>query len=253
MLLIKKLGFISVVSFLAGCVTVTDNPNMAAFDSIKASEGRISLGLGYLKDNHMVKARENLEMAVKYAPTYYRALNSVAYYYQRVGEDELAKQAYEKALKSSPKNGDVLNNYGAFLCRQGEYKKADEYFNLAIEQPYYYLVAASYENAGLCALKSGDKEQASHYFSRALAHDPDRAKSAIHLAELEIQEGELSDARLRLFKFNKRYGYLPVSLELLIQLEKQAANPELVSKYGNILKTKYPNSIQYQKYKKNEY
>lgn len=86
MLLIKKLGFISVVSFLAGCVTVTDNPNMAEFDNIKASEGRISLGLGYLKDNHMVKARENLEMAVKYAPTYYRALNFVAYYYRELGK-----------------------------------------------------------------------------------------------------------------------------------------------------------------------
>ncbi|WP_153447638.1 type IV pilus biogenesis/stability protein PilW [Vibrio algicola] len=253
MLSIKKLVFISVVSFLTGCVTVTDNPKMGKFDNIKASEGRISLGLGYLEDNHMVKARENLEMAVQYAPTYYRALNSLAYYYQRVGEPELAEDAYEKALKSSPKNGDVLNNYGAFLCRQGDYKKADEYFNRAIEQPYYYLVAASYENAGLCALKSGDKDKASNYFSRALAHDPDRAKSALHLTELEIEKGEFSDARLRLFKFNKRYGYHPVSLGLLIKLEHKADNPEMVSKYGNILKAKYPTSDQYQKYVQNEY
>lgn len=250
---IKKLVFTLVVSFLVGCVTVTDKPNTAKFDNIKASEARISLGLGYLEEGNMVKARENLEMAVKYAPFYYRALNSVAYYYQRVGEYELAEKAYEDALDSSPKNGDVLNNYGAFLCRQGEYNKADEFFNRAIEQPYYYLVAASYENAGLCALKSGDKDKAKYYFSRALDHDPSRSQSLLQLAELEIEKDEFSNARVRLLKFNKRYGYRPVSLGLLIKLENKANNPELVSKYGNILKTKYPDSVQYQKYRQNEY
>ncbi|WP_232012635.1 type IV pilus biogenesis/stability protein PilW [Vibrio aphrogenes] len=244
---------ILVVSFLTGCVTVTDKPNTAKFDNIKASEARISLGLGYLEEGNMVKARENLETAVKYAPTYYRALNSIAYYYQRVGENKLAEQAYQEALDSSPKNGDVLNNYGAFLCRQGEYKKADEYFNRAIEQPYYYLVAASYENAGLCALKSGDKEKAENYFSRALDHDPGRARSLLQMAELEIEKDEFSHARIRLLQFNQRYGYRPTSLDLLIKLEHKANNPELVSKYGNILKTKYPDSVQYQKYRQNEY
>ncbi|MFH0256152.1 type IV pilus biogenesis/stability protein PilW [Vibrio rumoiensis] len=250
---IKKLVFTLVVSFLVGCVTVTDKPNTAKFDNIKASEARISLGLGYLEEGNMVKARENLEMAVKYAPSYYRALNSVAYYYQRVGEYELAEEAYEDALDSSPKNGDVLNNYGAFLCRQGDYDKADEFFNRAIEQPYYYLVAASYENAGLCALKSGNKDKARNYFSRALDHDPSRSQSLLQLAELEIEKDEFSNARGRLLKFNKRYGYRPVSLGLLIKLENKANNPELVSKYGNILKTKYPDSVQYQKYRQNEY
>ncbi|WP_105903367.1 type IV pilus biogenesis/stability protein PilW [Vibrio gangliei] len=251
--LIKKLVFILVVSFLVGCVTVTDKPNTAKFDNIKASEARISLGLGYMEEGNMVKARENLEMAVKYAPSYYRALNSIAYYYQRVGEYDLAEDAYEDALDSSPKNGDVLNNYGAFLCRQGEYKKADEFFNRAIEQPYYYLVAASYENAGLCALKSGNNEKAENYFSRALDHDPSRAQSLLQLAELEIEKDEFSNARVRLLKFNQRYGYRPVSLGLLIKLEHKANNPELVSKYGDILKTKYPYSVQYQKYRQNEY
>lgn len=249
----KKLVFILVVSFLTGCVTVTDKPNTAKFDNIKASEARISLGLGYLDEGNMVKARENLEMAVKYAPSYYRALNSIAYYYQRVGEYDLAEEAYEDALDSSPKNGDVLNNYGAFLCRQGEYEKADEYFNRAIEQPYYYLVAASYENAGLCALKSGDKPKAEKYFSRALDHDPSRYQSLLQLAELEIEKDEFSNARVRLLKFNQRYGYRPVSLGLLIKLEHKANNPELMSKYGDILKTKYPDSVQYQKYRQNEY
>lgn len=253
MLIVKRIVFTLVVSFLVGCVTVTDKPNTAKFDNIKASEARISLGLGYLEEGNMVKARENLEMAVKYAPSYYLALNSVAYYYQKVGENELAKQAYEDALDSSPKNGNVLNNYGTFLCRQGDYEKADKFFNRAIEQPYYYLVSASYENAGLCALKSGNEEKAIEYFSRALDHDPSRARSLLQLAELEIEKDKLSDARVLLFKFNKRYGYRPVSLGLLIKLEHKDNNSELVSKYGDILKTKYPDSIQYQKYRQNEY
>lgn len=253
MLTLKWIVTTFLVSFLIGCVTVTDKPNAAKFDNIKASEARISLGLGYLQQENMTKARENLEMAVKYAPSYYRALTSIAYYYQRVGENELAEKAYEDALDSSPNNGDVLNNYGAFLCRQGKYKKAESYFNRAIEQPYYYLVAASYENAGLCALKSGNKEKAAGYFSKALAHDPGRAQSLLRLAELEIEKDAFSSARVNLLKFNKRYGYRPVSLGLLIKLESKDNNPQLVSKYGDILKNQYPFSVQYQKYRQNEY
>lgn len=101
--------------------------------------------------------------------------------------------------------------------------------------------------------KSGNKDKARNYFSRALDHDPSRSQSLLQLAELEIEKDEFSNARGRLLKFNKRYGYRPVSLGLLIKLENKANNPELVSKYGNILKTKYPDSVQYQKYRQNEY
>lgn len=207
----------------AGCVTVNESDEMTDAEIIRAAEARVTLGLSYLNAGNMIKARENLELAVRYAPDYYRSQTSLAYYYQQVDENELAEKAYKRALRSSSKNGNVLNNYGVFLCKNGRYEEAQQKFTQAIDQPYYYLVSASYENAAMCALGSGDKVTAKTYFERSLAHDPNRVRSTLQLAKLNIDEGNYSEPRIALFKFTKKYGYKPVSLSLLIELEKKQA------------------------------
>ncbi|WP_064605642.1 type IV pilus biogenesis/stability protein PilW [Photobacterium sp. J15] len=240
-------------SLLMGCVTVDEAGNKKEFNKIEASEARISLGLNYLESGQWQRARDNLELALKYAPDYYRAQNAMAYYYQRVDEPEKAEAFYKEALRDSPKNGDVRNNYGVFLCSQERYDEAIVFFEKAIEQPYYYLTSASYENAGLCSLKSGDGAKAKGYFEKALSYDPYRPKSMLQLAQLEIDSQNLKEARVMLFKFNKRYGYKADSLWLLIRLEKQAGRLTQVDKYADLLKVQYPDSQQYQKYLANEY
>lgn len=217
---------------LTGCVTVesTQNPERLAAPKERA-EARIELGIGYLHQGNMVKARENLEKALDHLPSYYRAQLSMAHYFEKVGEKEAATEMYETALKQHPRNGNVLNNYGTFLCKHGNYAKADEYFNKAIEQPYYYLTSASYENAAFCALKSGDIAQAKAYFVRTLNHDPHRARALLHLAKLEIDDGDFTPARIRLMKFHQRYGLQRTSLELLAELEAKAGNEALEDKY----------------------
>ncbi|WP_375321892.1 type IV pilus biogenesis/stability protein PilW [Aliivibrio logei] len=232
----------------AGCVTVNEADDMSKEEIIRAAEARITLGLSYLNAGNMIKARENLELAVQYAPDYYRSQTSLAYYYQQVEENELAEKAYKRALRSSSKNGNVLNNYGVFLCKNGRYEEAQQKFAQAIDQPYYYLVSASYENAAMCALGSGDKVTAKTYFERSLAHDPNRVRSTLQLAKLNIDEGNYSEPRIALFKFTKKYGYKPVSLSLLIELEKKAGNAHLVKKYADLLGKKYPDSREYQNY-----
>lgn len=220
---------------LAGCVSVTEGPPKIKSDPIAMSESRIELGLGYMGQGNMVRARENLELAVKHAPSYYRARLSIAHYYEQVGEVDEARDAYKKALRLDARNGNVLNNYGTFLCKQGEYEQADKYFNRAIDQPYYYLVSASYENAAFCAFKAGEVEQAKYYFSRAIDHDPNRVKSILQLSKIEVSTEDYNDARLRLFKFHQRYGYQVPSLQILIELEKKTGNGALQQKYQSEL------------------
>ena len=220
---------------LAGCVSVTEGPPKIESDPIAMSESRIELGLGYMGQGNMVRARENLELAVKHAPSYYRARLSIAHYYEQVGEVDEARDAYKKALRLDARNGNVLNNYGTFLCKQGEYDQADTYFNRAIDQLYYYLVSASYENAAFCAFKAGEVEQAKYYFSRAIDHDPNRVKSILQLSKIEVSTEDYNDARLRLFKFHQRYGYQVPSLQILIELEKKTGNGALQQKYQSEL------------------
>lgn len=192
---------------LVGCVTVKENgaPIVKA-DPVAMAESRIALGLGYLEGGNMIRAHDNLQQALSHAPQYYRAQLSMAHYYETVGEDAKAEDMYKRSLRQHTKNGNVLNNYGTFLCKRGDFQQADQMFNRAIEQPYYYLIPASYENAAFCALKSQDKDKAKYYFTRAIDHDPHRPKSILQLAKLEIESGNFTDARIRLMRFNQMYG-----------------------------------------------
>lgn len=98
--MLVRIANIFLVSLLVGCVTVTEQSANNQFDKIKAAEARISLGLSYLESKDMIRARENLETAVSYAPDYYRSLIAMAHFYQEVGETDQAEQAYKKALRS---------------------------------------------------------------------------------------------------------------------------------------------------------
>ncbi|EOX3331655.1 type IV pilus biogenesis/stability protein PilW [Vibrio cholerae] len=232
----KNVFGLGLIIALAGCVTVTETAgNATQSDPTEMAEARIALGLGYLENGSMIKARENLEKALQHAPDYYRSQLSMAHYYEAVGENDSARKMYRTALSKHPKNGNVLNNFGTFLCKQGEYDTADQYFRRAVEQPYYYLISASYENAGLCALKAGKTDNAREYFKRAIDHDPNRLLSILQLTRMEIEAGDYTPARLRLMDLNQRYGYQKASLKLLIELEKRAGNSALEQKYQTLL------------------
>ncbi|MDD1792720.1 type IV pilus biogenesis/stability protein PilW [Enterovibrio makurazakiensis] len=249
----RTLSTLLLMGLLAGCVTVTDKQSNVKFDSIQAAESRISLGIAYLNAGQWERARQNLEMAVQFAPKYYRSLISFAHYLEKVEEFDQAEQQYITALRYSPKNGDVQNNYGVFLCRQERYSEAQKAFAKAIDQPYYYKMSGSFENAALCALKAGERQQAKIWFEKAIDHEPNRPLSSVQLARLEVEDSELNDARIRLFKFHKRYGYRPNSLLTLIELESKAERPNEVTRYANVLARQFPKSNEYRQYLENEY
>ncbi len=89
------------IGLFAGCVTVSDSQVAGGIDRLKAADARVSLGLGYLSDGNRIKAKENLELALKYVPDYYRALYAIAYYYQQVGELSRAQEYYQNATQNN--------------------------------------------------------------------------------------------------------------------------------------------------------
>ena len=62
----------------------------------------------------------------------------------------------------------------------------------------------------------------------------------LQLSKLEIEQGDFTQARIKLMAFHQRYGYQKASLELLVELEKQAGNTALEKKYQHILLTLSP-------------
>ncbi|MGL6118804.1 type IV pilus biogenesis/stability protein PilW [Plesiomonas sp.] len=237
--------------FLSGCVSsVADKDPINATD---AAQARINLGLGYLNQGEMVLARQNLERALSFSPDDYRVHMAMAYYHQRVGEVKNAELDYVKTLRLSPKNGDILNNYGAFLCAQGKYSQAEEQFNAALSVPNYYRTADSLENLGLCAMRAGNQQKAEDYLVRALKHEPVKGTRLMLLAENELKSGRRPQAEFMLATYDRVLPVTADSLWMHIRVAKAQGSLNLVNQYGQQLAREFPQSQRYQQFLANEY
>ncbi len=185
---------------LTGCVQNktyigSDKPVVEKeLDPIAAAKTRISLGLVYLQKGSSAQAKYNLEKALEFAPELPEANYSLAYYYQTVNNKEKAQYFYEKVISLDEENGDAYNNYGAFLCDQGDVKKARNLFLKAVEIDSYIRVAQTYENLGLCLYDSGEPEyqqQAKDYFIKALGYNARLVKSLSYLTQISLDEGDI--------------------------------------------------------------
>lgn len=241
---------------LAGCAgqpSMEDAAQGANFNPLDAAKTRISLGLTYLKNGNYTQAKFNLDKALQYAPRLADAHYSMAYYYQMVGEMTLADQAYRDAMSLEPKNPDILNSYGAFLCQQGQYEKAKQYFLDAIATQNYIRTAESYENLALCSQSQGQLADAQHYLRMALNHQPGRAKSLMLLAELQAGEQDWLGAKNTLAKYEKLARVTPESLLLAAKVEKGLGNLKGMQDYGRMLLQLYPEHQANQAYRLMQY
>lgn len=154
----------------------TLNPKAAAYNT--------QLGLAYLQQGNQQRAKQKLLTAVEEDPNSTSANDALAYYFESVQSLKEAENYYQRAIQLSPQSGAALNNYGAFLCRQKQYKLAHDYFLKATQDSSYLNTGLAYENAGLCALAANNDTQAKHYFQMALAQDPHLEQSAYELAQI---------------------------------------------------------------------
>ncbi len=158
---------------LSACMT---HSSPSDFDKQAAAKARVELALSYLQQQESHQAKLNLDKALSYAPKYSLVHAALAYFYQHQGDVERAKQAYLTAIKLDDKQGDVLNNFGAFLCTQGEYQAAYKQFKQALNSPQYYHQADTYENLALCALSAKDQKIYQENLTALEKIAPERAK-----------------------------------------------------------------------------
>jgi len=167
----------------------------------EAATYNAQLGLAYLKQGDRARAKRKLFLALSQAPKSPNAHASMAYFMEQCGSIGDAHLYYKKAIALSHSSGSQLNNYGAFLCRQGQYRQAEQYFLKAVKDMEYEHTAGAYENAGLCVMAIPDEKKAALYFAKALEQDPSREQALYELADIEIKQGHHQDALTLLQKF----------------------------------------------------
>lgn len=234
---------------LVGCSSAPRHGGLAT----PSSQTYLQLGLEYLNQGDMPSARKNLEKARDEAPADYHTQLAMALYQQKAGDNDGARQSYQKALGLAPGNGSVMNNYGAFLCGLGQYVAAQQQFTAAAQAPDDGQVADSFENAGYCFLHAGQSADARKQFSRALKNDPDKGAPLIAQATQDFEQGKRQDARLMLDVYNHTLPASAESLWLQIRFAALDGRQTNIDRYGKQLARNFPQSKQYQQFLANEY
>lgn len=133
------------------------------------------------------KARE----AQKLVPTAPDGLVLLAGIDERRGRSQQAGENFRKAAELAPQRGDVLNNYGAWLCQQGQTAESLIWFDRAQRAPGNPAVAEAQANAGSCALDAGQFERAERDLRAALSALPGNSGRAGGHGPAQLPPGPL--------------------------------------------------------------
>ncbi|HAT1659492.1 TPA: type IV pilus biogenesis/stability protein PilW [Legionella pneumophila] len=220
---IRYLLIIITCLFLEACQHAQDSeePNAPRkVDLSKAASFNVQLGLGYLKQGDRPRAKKKLLTALEQQPDSADVNAALAYYFEQTKELDQARKFYHKAMTLSQNGGAQMNNYGAFLCRQGDYKNAEIYFLKAVKDQNYVNTSGAYENAGLCAMAIPDHDKAIIYFTKALNQDPSRKESLYELVKLQSKIGHDKEA----LDLLQKHADLVLNDKVMLGLAKDIAN-----------------------------
>lgn len=236
------LGLLFVVT---GCVREPIHPEVA--------EVRLQLGMHYLARQNYPAAQRNLLRAERAAPRDFRVALALARLFQAQDNISATMRYYKRAQALAPSNGDVANNYGAFLCALGQYDEAHQQFKRATDAPEPGALSDALALSGYCYLQSGSLAAARQRLLAALAADQDKGPSLLKEAERRYERRELATTQLLLEVYHHRLPATAESLWLKIRFAAQQSNAADVTRYGDQLARSFPQSIQYQRYLANEY
>ena len=203
------------------------------------------LASAYFERGSMGVALEELRTAIAADPNYAAAYSVLGLVHMELRENAVAQQHFEHALRLSPNDPDINNNYGWFLCQTGHEQQSIAYFLAALKNPLYNTPARSYVNAGLCSLKNNESD-AIDYFERALRSAPDNLQALLNLASARYKRGQLEAARGLIGRFNKLVEPTAESLWLALRIERKLGDKLAENSLATQLRRRFSGSQEYQ-------
>lgn len=244
--LIILLGFI-----LVGCGTQEVRPEG---QDANAAEAYTRLGMQYLRSGDTAGAKTAFQKAQELDPSVLEAYNGLALVFQLEDEPDLAESYFKKAIQRAPDSAMLYNNYGAFLFELKRYPEACRALARATEDPFYNLRDQAFENLGRCYQLIDRDDAAEHALKRSLKLNPQRPFATLELAKVLFAQGKVDEA-IGYFEIysglvnSKQVEHSATSLWLGVQISRLKNDALNAATYGLILKSMYPDSEEYKKYK----
>ena len=233
------------ILLVAGCSTT---PTAEERSLKKAAQLNAQLGANYLQQGNLVQANEKLVKALRQDDRNVDAHATFALLQMELGKPEKARDHFEEALDLAPDDPQLHNNYGTFLCNQGDYDEGIEQFLTAAENRLYATPEYAYANAGVCARDAGRPDDATRYLRRALEIEPRMPSALRELALLEYDRGRAASARDYLVRYHESYQPSAQTLLLASRVERRLGNEEQAREFGRKLLRNFPDSEEAQRF-----
>lgn len=219
-------------------------PTQFESDPHEAARLNAQLGAQYLRNDRLQLAKNKLDKALQQNPDNADAHAIYGLLSMRLNEPDAAREHFETALDLRPRDPQILNNFGTFLCGEGDYQAGIERFLQAAENPLYGTPAYAYANAGRCARQAGDVDAAREHLRHALDLDRNMATALFDLTRLELDRGRARRAQEYIERYHEVATPAPESLWLAIRVDRALGNERAASEHGERLLRDFPDSRQ---------
>jgi type IV pilus assembly protein PilF len=262
------LAALGLLAGLAGCVTTGAPPkspyhsngdddiktasDQTAADRLSAT--RMELAAAYLGRNQPTDALDQVKQALQAKPDNPAAYGLRGLIYASLGDNEKADESFRRALQLAPHDGDLMHNYGWYMCQQRRFDDADAEFKRAIAEPSYRSASRTMLVEGICQARAGKGQEAERTLSRAYELDPANPTIAVNLGEVLYRNGQYERARFYIRRVNSRQEFASAqTLWLAARIEHKLGQPEQVKAMGAQLRDRFPDSPEALLYEKGRF
>ena len=218
----------------ADIVTDSDEP-----ETRKRARLRLELAVGYFEQGQTTVALDELKQALTADPNFADAHNLRGLVYMRLNEPQLAEESFKRALALSPRDANVMHNYGWLLCQQGRYPQSQAVLAQAIAVPLYAGRAKSWMAQGLCQVRAGMLPEGELSLQRAYELEPGNPITGYNLADLLYKRGEFARSQFYIRRINNSELANAESLWLGIKIERSLDNRDAMQQLGAQLKKRF--------------
>jgi type IV pilus assembly protein PilF len=226
---------------LAACTTTEVLQAGSKTDLKEAARLNTSLGIDYMRQGQYDVALEKLQKALDQDPDLAAAHSAIALLYQKRDEPKLARKHYRKALSLNANDPGAMNNFGIFLCGQGEIDDAEEIFVKAAQSKDNKQPADSWANAGVCVRRDPKKlDKAESYLREALKLNPRHENALAQMALVCFDKNDYLRSRAFLQRYEAIAKDTPQTLWIGARIERKLGDVASARAYERRLRTEFP-------------
>jgi len=212
-------------------------------DPERRARVRLELASAYFGRGQNQTALEETRAALAAKPDMPEAYSLLGLIYASQGDIRMADESFHRALQLAPRDGDVMHNFGWYLCQQRRFAEADAQFQAAMAQPQYRELPRTLLAAGVCYARDNRWADAERALARSCELDPANPATSFNLSEVLYRRGEYERARFYIRRINAVADNSNAqTLWLAARIERRIGSQAGVQDFARQLRDRFPQS-----------